>query len=126
MITRFPVSARRRADQRGAVTINFLYPFTVAPTSAQMINTPYNTVIATVSASAAGDTSAVITHDFGLPTSDISSGFPQLTIVPQSDETTSPWYEASENPNYTVLQKNTLGVGATAKVFVQRPHSIVR
>jgi hypothetical protein len=126
MTERFPVSARRRAYERGAVTINFLYPFTTAPTTGQMINTPYNTVIATVVASAAADTSAVITHDFGLPASDITQGFPQLTIVPQGDETTSPWYEASENPNYTVLQKNTLGAGPTVKVFVQRPHSIAR
>lgn len=105
-----------------AVTINYLYPGTSVPTAALATNT----LVATVIATAAADTSAVITHQMNLPASDISSGFPWVNVIPQADETTSGWFEASENPNFTVLQKNTLGAGALAKVSIQRPHSIVR
>jgi hypothetical protein len=126
MTSRFPISEHRRAAQRGAVTINYLWPFTTAPTIGQLTNTPYRTVIATVQASLAADTSAVITHDFNMTAADITQGFPKVDLVYQGDETTSPWYEASENPNYTVLQKNTLGAGALTKVIINRPHSIER
>lgn len=124
---RIPVSPRRLQWQKGAVTITYLWPYTVAPTVAQMQGTPNCTVVATVAASAAADTSAVITHDFGLSNAEITQGFPKVTIVPQADpEVTSGWYEASENPNYTVLQKNTTSAGVLSKVFVERPHTIVR
>jgi hypothetical protein len=118
-----------------AITLTYLWPTNngplgggnVAPTVAQMILTEYSTVVATVSASAAGDTSAIITHDFGLPASDISAGFPQLTLVPQdASEITSSWFELSENPNFTILGKGTVAAGGAVKVFIQRPHSIVR
>jgi hypothetical protein len=108
-----------------AVTISYLYPSTTVPS--QSVNPGYNMVIATVSASAAADTSAVITHDFGLPASDISQGFPLLIFSPgDGNEITSPWYEASENPNYTVLQKSTTAAGGLLKVNISRPHSITR
>jgi hypothetical protein len=108
-----------------AVTISYLYPTTATPTQAFMQN--YNMLIATVQASAAADTSAVITHDFGLPASDISQGFPLLIFSPgDGNEITSPWYEASENPNYTVLQKSTTAAGGLLKVNISRPHSITR
>jgi len=126
MKSRIAVSARRLQGQKGAVTISYLYPFTSAPTAAQMQNQPFNTVTATVSATAAGDTSAVITHNFGLSAAEITQGFPFPLIIGQSDETTSPWYESSENPNFTVIQKNTLGTGPAVKVAIVRPHSITR
>lgn len=111
------------------VTITYLYPFTVAPTQQQMgppQAASFNLVVATVIAAAAADTSAVITHNFQLTAAEITQGFPRLTFVPQVDDTTSPWFEASENPNYTVLQKNTLGTGPLTKVFVDRVHKIIR
>lgn len=125
----------------GAVTITYLYPTNngplaggnVAPTIAQM-GPPgarrFNTVIATVVASAAGDTSAVITHDFQLTNSEISQGFPRVIINPLSDTfgTSAIWFQASQNPNFTVLQKGTLGTGPTSgtEVIIATPHTIDR
>jgi|SRR5579871_3536033 len=110
-----------------AVTITYLAPYTTAPTRNQMIGKPNNTVVATVQASAAADTSAVITHDMNISAADITQGFPIVTIVPQDgNEITSPWFEASENPNYTVLQKGTVAASGLAKVFIQRPFSPTR
>lgn len=120
-----------------AITTTYLWPTNngplgggnVAPTQQQMgppTARKFNTVIATVSASAAGDTSAVITHNFQMTNAEISEGFPTPIIVFQTDETSSPWYEASENPNYTVLQKNTLSAGATAKVAIRTPTTLDR
>ena len=106
----------------GAVTINYLYPFAGAtPTIGQMQN--FNMVIATIQSSAAGDTSAVVTHDFVLPASDISSGFPVITILEQTAEVTTP-YELSENPNFTVF--GLPGIVGPVKVFIARPNTLVR
>lgn len=120
-----------------AVTITYTYPTNlgplaggnVAPTQAQMgpeSAARYNAVIATVSASASADTSAVITHNFQLTAGEISQGFPTTVIGFTSDETSSPWFIASQNPNYTVLQKNTLNAGASASVTISRPNTLVR
>lgn len=125
----------------GAVTITYLYPTNngplaggnVAPTQVQ-IGQPtarrFNTVIATVVATAAGDTSAVITHNFQLTNSEISQGFPRVIINPLSDTfgTSAIWFQASQNPNFTILQKGTLGTGPTSGVEVQLagPHTIDR
>lgn len=105
-----------------AVTITYLYPQTSAPTLAQALAA--NMVVATVAASAAADTSAVITHNFNLSDAQISQGFPRTVIVPQASEQSSNWFEASQNPNFTVLQKPTDAAGPTVKVFIDRPHSI--
>jgi len=108
----------------GAVTISYLYPTTVAPTLAQMQN--FNMVIATVASTSTADTSAVITHDFALTAAEISQGFPEVEWIPQDQsEITSSWFELSENPNFTILGKGTTA-GGTIKVFLKRPHTIVR
>lgn len=126
MQSRIPLSQIRRQQQKGAVTITYLYPGTVAPPAVPS-PLPQNTVIATVSASAAADTSAVITHQFGLTNGEITQGFPQVSIISQDGtEITSPWFESSEASNYTILGKGTIAAGGTVKVYVQRPHSIVR
>jgi hypothetical protein len=105
-----------------AITINYLYPVagTTPPTPIQVANM----VIATVQGSAASDTSAAITHDFGLPASDISSGFPEVEILQQANELTQGIWELSENPNFTVL--GVSGIVGPVKVFIKRPHTIVR
>jgi hypothetical protein len=103
-----------------AVTISQLYPVAGAPPASP--NTGSNMVVATVVATAAGDTSAAITHNFNLPASDISAGFPRVTPIAQSSEINSV-YELSENPNYTIL--GLPGV-VSVKVWIDRPHSIVR
>jgi hypothetical protein len=108
-----------------AVTINYLYPSTSAAT---LPNTSaYNMVVATVIATAAADTSAVITHNFNLSAATITQGRPLLVITPEdANSITSPWYEASEAPNYTVLQKSTTAAGGQVKVNISHPHSITR
>lgn len=105
-----------------AVTITYLYPRTAAPSAGQTANM----VIATVSASAAADTSAIITHAMSLAASEITQGFPRTVIVPQADQTTSPWFEASQNPNFTILQKSTAGAGGAVKVIIDEPNTIDR
>lgn len=106
-----------------AVTTSNLYPIAgSAPTAAQALLV--NMVIATVQGGAAGDTSAVITHNFGLPASDISFGLPEVEVLQQANELTQGIWELSENPNYTVL--GLAGVVGPVKVFIKRPHSIVR
>jgi len=108
----------------GAVTISYLYPITTGPPTGSQVT---NMVIATVVGSAAGDTSAVITHNFGLAAGEITQGFPRVVIEGQDGNSiTSPWFELSENPNYTVLGKGTVAAGGTVKVTIDRPHSIVR
>lgn len=120
----FPISQKRRSTQRGAVTITYLFPYTTAPTAAQQAAVPHSTIVATVAATAAADTSAVITHNFNLTNAEITQGFPCPVITPQADpEVTSGWWEASENPNYTVLQKNTTAAGVLSKVTLFRPHT---
>ena len=115
-----------------AVTITNLYPTNlgplaggnVAPTQVQMGDpkaAKFNTVIATISASAASDTSALITHNFQLTASEISQGFPRVVLIPLADETSSPWFEASQNPNFSIFQKNTLNAGAAYRVMISRP-----
>jgi hypothetical protein len=110
-----------------ALTYNYLYPVvgTTPPTLAQAANA--NTVVVTVSASAAGDTSAAVTHNFNFSNADISAGFPMLIFADQDgSEITSSWFELSEQANYTVLGKGSLAVGGSIKVFITRPHSIFR
>jgi len=116
------LSNHRRQWQRGAVTITALTP--TAPVVPNLTN---NTVVYTVSASAAGDTSASITHGFGLTNAEITAGYPFPEIIAQDgNQITSPWYEASEASNYTILQKGTTAAGGQVKVAVARPHTIVR
>ena len=123
----YPISQKRLKSQRGVVTITFLFPYTTAPTAAQQAAVPHSTVVATVVAGAASDTSAVITHNFNLSAAEITQGFPTVILQPQdSNEITSPWFEASENPNYTVLQKNTTAAGGTEKVTIMRPPTNTR
>jgi hypothetical protein len=106
-----------------AVTITYLYPSTTVPTS----RLPGNMLVATVQASAAADTSAVITHQFNFGADAITNGFPMVVLVSQDgNEITSAWYEASEAPNYTILQKGTTAAGGLEKVFIARPNSLTR
>jgi hypothetical protein len=110
-----------------AVTVTYLYPVAGAvPTQAQMLN--FNMVVASVASSAAGDNSAAITHDFNLPTSDISSGFPRVVLNKQGADTTAgaDWYIASQNPNYTILGAGTVAVKQTTLFTIDRPFSMDR
>jgi len=123
MKSRLTLSQRRLAGQKGAVTITYLWPGTSVPlATANPAGLPQQTVVATVTATAAADTSAVITHQFNLSAAQITQGWPRLTLVPEADpEITSAWYESSQAPNYTVLQKNTTAAGVKTKVFIEKP-----
>ena len=115
----------------GAVTITYLWPTNlgplgggnVAPTAAQMISSEYNTVVATIVATAITDTSAVITHNFPLSNAEISQGWPQVNILETTNDTSQVW-ELSENTAFTVL--GLPGLIGGVRVFISRPHTIVR
>jgi len=109
-----------------AITLSYSWPFISAnpPTVAQMQN--FNMVVASVASSAAGDNSAIITHDLNLPAADISSGFPRVVFNAQGDDTTAGWFVASQNPNYTILGANTLGAKPTTLFTIDRPFSMDR
>lgn len=110
-----------------AVTTTYLYPQTAAPTGAQMNVNRKNTLVATVLAGAAADTSAIITHAFNLTAAEITQGFPTVVLTAQDgNQITSPWYLASQNPNYTILQKGTVAAGGQVIATISRPHTIVR
>lgn len=110
-----------------SVTVTYKAPYTTAPTTAQQHYTPKNLVIATVAASVAGDTQAIITHNFGLSAAELALDYPLVAITPQDgNEITSPWFEISQAPNFTVLGKGTTATGGTVKVAIQRPASQIR
>lgn len=85
-----------------------------------------STVVATVAASAQGDTSVQITHAFNSPNSDITLGFPTVLITPTGDPTTANWFLASMNPNYAILQKATSGPAPNATVTIRRSIAVDR
>jgi hypothetical protein len=103
-----------------AVTVSYKSPYTSAPTLVQQHYTPQNQVIATVVAGLASDTVAIITHDFGLTAAELLLGYPsvQITRIADEGQQTSPWWESSENPNYTVLEKNATSAGVAVKVVI--------
>ncbi len=107
-----------------AVTISYLYPSTTIPTTA--VGNAEAMVIASVVATTTADTSAVITHNFGLVTADITMGRAVVVLTPQGDPTTGAWYLSSQATNYAVLQKNTTAAGPQTLVTITRPHSLVR
>lgn len=116
-----------------AMVVNYLNvggPGNVAPTLAQALNV--NTVNVSLSPAASGDNSQVITHNFGLPASDITAGWPE-TVINGLDTlaTLSLWYILSQNPNFSIVARgaNTAGIdtaNAQVLVSISRPHSIVR
>lgn len=108
-----------------AVTINYLWPQQGSqPTAATMQN--FNMLIASVVATTTADTSAAITHSFGLATSDITQGMPTVVLTPQGDPTTGAWYLSSQATNFAILQKNTTSAGPQTVVTITRPNSLVR
>ncbi len=107
-----------------SVTINYLWPQATQPTANTMQN--FNMLIASVVATTTADTSAAITHSFGLATSDITQGMPTTVLTPQGDPTTGAWYLSSQNVNYTILQKNTTSAGPQTLVTITRPNTLVR
>ena len=115
------------------MTVNYLNvggPGNVPPTAAQALNV--NTVNVSLSPTNSGDTSQVITHNFNLPPSDITAGWPTVDLDPLNALAAgSNWFALSQNPNFTILARGgtTAGVDtANAQIIasIARPHSIVR
>jgi hypothetical protein len=112
-----------------AVTPYYLRPATgaTAPTASKVQR--LSTLVAVLAAVANLDTQVTITHDFGLPNSDITQGFPSVSLLPLDPSAfTSNWYLFSQNPNYTVLEKSSGGVlaGSQLLVTISRPNTLVR
>jgi hypothetical protein len=111
----------------GVVTVAYQAPYTTAPTTLQQYTSPRSLVIATVLAGLAADVQAIITHDFNLSAAEITLNYPVVVLTPlDGNAITSPWFEASQNPNYTVLGKGTTAVGSLTKVSIMRPATQVR
>jgi len=110
-----------------SVTLTYRAPYSSAPTLVQQHYKPKNLVIATVLAGAASDAQVIITHDFGLTSQDLAMGYPLVTITPEDGNSiTSPWFEASQAHDYTVLGKSTVDVGGQVKVGISRPPTSIR
>ena len=113
-----------------AVTVTYEHPVAgiVAPTAVEAKGIVNANVIAT----ADGDTTATITHNFGLSADEIAAGWPAVVITPllQAVAVVSAWAVTSVTTNTVVLTKGvgagSGNVGAQLRVSVQRPHSIVR
>lgn len=119
---------RRGPIGGGAITLTYLRPYgTVTPSQALQSATPQSIVICTVNTTAAGDTSILITHALNLSAAEITQGFPILKFTSQDGlEISSPLFEVSEAPNFTLLGRAGVGAGGTTKVIIDRPATSIR
>jgi hypothetical protein len=104
------------------VIINYLYPVAGSTPASQAQAT--NMCIVTVQSTAPTDNSVSVTHDFNLPSSDISLGFPEVEFLQQVNELTQGIWEVSEGRNHSTFGLS--GIVGPVKVFIKRPHTIVR
>ena len=114
-----------------AYTVNFLRPASgaTAPTAQQ--SAQVSTVVVTAFPGNSADAQLNITHNLGIPASDISQGFP-LWQDEKIDTlgAASSYYQVSQGPNILVLSRlgTTAGVDSQAQVQINisRPHTIVQ
>jgi fructose-1,6-bisphosphatase/inositol monophosphatase family enzyme len=116
-----------------SVTVTYTWPVSgiTAPTLAQMQN--FNAVVAEIAATADGDTTAVVTHNFNLSAADLAALFPFVKMV-QAGATAilSGWYlnlAAATADSLTFTKATTGGSGAAGTQLVvqlTRPHTIER
>ncbi len=115
-----------------AVTVTYTYPVagTTAPTALQASNA--NAVVADVVATADADTTAVVTHNFGLTAAQLANGFPLVNEVPtlsQALTAMSGWVNSANAANTSTFTKlASVGSGnasAQLRVTIQRPFSSV-
>lgn len=115
----------------GAVTITYKFPVTATPTTAPA-NPPvgeYNTVRATVKATADADTTADVVHNMGLTTEELAEAQPEVSLTPlNAAYYTSAWVASFPDGNTVRLTKGTGGGSGNAAdqvgVVIKRPHSI--
>lgn len=124
----------RRRWSHGAVTVVYECPLvvqggSVAPTAAQ--DALVNELSATVQATADGDTTATITHNWGLSTAALALGHPWVILEPllQAPALLSGWAITAKATNSITLTKSTTASSGTAnpqlRVHCVRPHSLI-
>lgn len=115
-----------------AVTVTYTRPSPVAggvtPPTALQAET--QCVSAGVIATADGDTTATITHNFGLSAAELAADKPDVVLQPtHAAAQTSLWYVSSKTANTVVLTKGTGGGSGNAaeqlQVTCYRPHSMI-
>ena len=118
-------------DTLETMVVNYLYPVTgsTPPTVGQAANV--NSVVATVYPSSGPDAQVAITHNWGLPASDISAGWPICDLEGlDSLAGQSGWIRQSFDPNYVGLARLTSNQGEDTvpqiKVIISKPHTIFR
>jgi hypothetical protein len=96
-----------------------------APTAAQALNS--NTITASVNFADA-DTTATITHNFGLSTAQLALGFPIVSMVQTTSGTLAVNYSVTLAANTVVIAKasTATGSGSVFNVAVARPFSAVQ
>jgi hypothetical protein len=105
-------------------------PGNVAPTVAQALG--FNTLQVGLSPQSTLDSSLAITTNWGLPASDISSGYPFVHFqLMDYTAGSSGWYNISQAPSFVIVGRvgTTAGIDtANAQVICQisRPMSLVR
>jgi hypothetical protein len=105
-------------------------PGNVPPTVAQALG--FNTLNVSLSPTSTLDSSQAITHNWGLPNSDISSGWPFIHVQPMDlTAGSSGWYNISQASNFVIVGRvgTTAGIDtANAQIIVSiaRPHSMIR
>lgn len=111
-----------------AGTVTYAYPFagTVPPTVTQALN---NSTLTAQIGFIDGDTTAVVTHNWQSPTSDLTSLFPTLktylNTVGTGGVPVLTW-ALTNSIAVTVTKVAGAGTGGTLTVVLERPHSIVR
>lgn len=120
----------------GAVTITYTYPIAgvtaPTPTLAKAAGFPggaYNTVRGNVIATADGDTTAALTHNFALSAGALAAGQPELTPIPlHAAFWLSEWTFVYTNGNVVTGTKTTAGSSGNAAAqlgfIIRRPNSI--
>jgi len=113
-----------------AVTVTYTYPVagTTPPVAAQAANE--NAIVGTVTATLDADTTAVITHNWGLSAAQLAAGQPFVRLVGTgATEILSGWYVSAVATNTVTLTKATTAgsgaAGAQLTFTIDRPHSIV-
>ncbi len=122
-------------EEWGTAVITYCWPggptgrTITAPTPSAAAGVTEMTVIVSM---ADADTSAVVVHNWGLPASFPSFLFPLVTytqdtigVGPSTDLATLT-FDLTNTNQVTITKVNALGSGGSFRVFLSRPHSLIR
>jgi hypothetical protein len=107
----------------GAVTVTYKTPVSglTAPTAAQVYGLGLISAVLEIGDT---DTSAVITHNFGLDANELASRFPIVVMNPTAGGTVFPQFTIAKATNSVTLTKaSASGTGGSFDVFILRPHT---